>query len=110
MRSRCGQTVWFVLLAATTFVSAPASAQIWKSFVPTSHSAPPADARTQRQPANSNSEWAADVQPSTQPTEPRTVRGANEFRRQTADVNSDGYAITQDSGPWLIVAASFSGP
>jgi hypothetical protein len=32
-----------------------------------------------------------------------------ESRQQSADVNLDGYAMTQNSGPWLIVAASFSG-
>src|SRR5689334_14150253 len=109
MRSRCGQTAWFVLFGATVFVSTPASAQIWKNFVPTSRSAAPADSRSQRPPTNSNSEWATDIQSSNQPTDQRQPRGGSESRRQTADVNSDAYAITQDSGPWLIVAASFSG-
>jgi hypothetical protein len=38
------------------------------------------------------------------PTDARAANG-----RQPADVNADGYALTQNSGPWLIVAASFTG-
>jgi hypothetical protein len=92
------------------FGATPAPAQIWKNFVPTSHSAPPADSRSQHQPANSNAEWATDVQPTSSPTDQRQPRGdANAFQRQGADGGSGDYALTQDSGPWLIVAASFSG-
>ena len=40
-------------------------------------------------------------------TRPPHVRAAN--AGQSGDANADGYALTQDSGPWLIVAASFSG-
>ena len=110
MRSKCGQAVWFVLLAATMFGATPAGAQIWKNFVPTSHSEPPADSRSLHQPANSNSEWATDVQSMSVPADQRQARGdANAFERRGSDGGSGDYALTQDSGPWLIVAASFSG-
>jgi hypothetical protein len=92
------------------FGATPVSAQIWKNFVPTSHSAPAPDPRSQRQLANSNAEWATDVQPAGAPAEqPQPRRGANELQRQGTEGGSGDYALTQDSGPWLIVAASFSG-
>src|SRR4029079_2049401 len=92
MRPRIGQFVWIALLAATFFDAAPVRGQIWKQFVPTSRSAAPAENRSANEAA-----------------EPRVPRVANEGRQQLADANADGYAMTQDSGPWLIVAASFSG-
>ena len=81
-----------MLLAATFFDAAPVRGQIWKQFVPTSRGAAPGDIRSANEAA-----------------EPRAPRVANEGRQQLADANADGYAMTQDSGPWLIVAASFSG-
>src|SRR4029078_10059601 len=54
--------------------------------------------------------WATDSPRSeNESPEPRASRGASESRQQAADANADSYAMTQDSGPWLIVAASFSG-
>src|SRR3954470_2369796 len=91
MRPRCGQFVWIVLLAATFFSSEPVSGQIWKQFVPKSRGAAPADASSANDAAN-----------------PHRPRFASDAGLQT-DPNGDGYSLTQDSGPWLIVAASFSG-
>jgi hypothetical protein len=68
------------------FDATPVRGQIWKQFVPTSRAAGAGDPRT----AN-------------------PARGANEGQQQVADVSADSYAVTQESGPWLIVAASFSG-
>jgi hypothetical protein len=91
MRPRCGQFVWIVLMAATFFHAGPVSGQIWKQFVPTSRSSAPAAARPANDAANA-----------------RAPHSANEASLQ-ANPNGDGYSLTQDSGPWLIVAASFSG-
>src|SRR5262245_30920660 len=96
MRSMCGQFVWIVLLPAVILDTTPVRGQIWKQFVPTSRDAGSRDPR------------AADAGAGGQRT-PSTVREANDGQPQVADVNSDSYAITQESGPWLIVAASFSG-
>src|SRR3954447_3469587 len=91
MRPRCGQFVWIVLLAATFFSSEPVSGQIWKQFVPKSRGAAPAEASSANDAAN-----------------PHRPRFASDAGLQS-DPNGDGYSLTQDSGPWLIVAASFSG-
>src|SRR5258705_1339095 len=98
MRPRIGQFVWIVLLAATFFDAVPVRGQIWKQFVPTSRGAGSGDPRTTGGDARSANEAA----------EARAPRVANEGRQST-DANADGYAMTQDSAPWLIVAASFSG-
>jgi hypothetical protein len=91
MRPRCGQFVWIVLLAATFFNAGPVNGQIWKQFVPKGRAAAPADTSSANDAAN-----------------PRAPRSANDAGLQ-ANPNADGYSLTQDSGPWLIVAASFSG-
>jgi hypothetical protein len=91
MRHRCGQFGWIVLLAVSFFEAAPVRGQIWKQFVPTRAAAPD----------TSHSVSAA--------AEPRALRSASEGRLQQTAAIGDGYAITQESGPWLIVAASFSG-
>jgi hypothetical protein len=99
MRLRIGQFVWIMLVAATFFDAAPVRGQIWKQFVPTSRGAGSGDPRT----------TGGDARSANQAAEPHAPRVANEGRQQSADANADGYAMTQDSGPWLIVAASFSG-
>lgn len=101
MRPRYGQFVWIVLLAVTFFDAAPVRGQIWKQFVPTSRGAAPADAQRNRE--------VGEVRTASATEDARAPRGANEARQQATDPNADGYAITQESGPWLIVAASFSG-
>src|SRR4051812_764859 len=98
MRPRCGQFVWIVLLAALSFEAAPVRGQIWKQFVP-SRSTGSGDPRTTGDTARS-ANAAADT---------RAQRTSNERRPQQTPAVGDGYAITQESGPWLIVAASFSG-
>ena len=92
MRPSCGQFVWIVLLAATFFNAGPVSAQIWKQFVPTSRGAAPADAQSANDAAG-----------------PRPQRPASDVGQQSANPHADSYSLTQESGPWLIVAASFSG-
>src|SRR6185369_17234844 len=101
MRPKCGQSIWLVLLAATFFDAGPARGQIWKQFVPTSRSAAPADSRT--------TSALDDSRASHESTDSRVPNGTNAGRQQLADASADSYAMTQDSGPWLIVAASFSG-
>lgn len=83
MRPRSCSIVCIVFLGGVLFAVAPARGQIWKQFLPSSRSANPQDAPAQE---NSRSQFSADSQPAT----------------------SD-YTLAQESGPWLIVAASFSG-
>jgi hypothetical protein len=92
MRPRCGQFAGIVLLAMIFLDTAQVRGQIWKQFVPTNRNAA----------ADKSGRTASD------PPDARVPRG-NEGLRQVADSNADPYALTQDSGPWLIVAASFSG-
>ena len=99
MRARCGQFVWIVLLAATILDEAPVYGQVWKKFVPTSRGAGTGDPRIA----------GGDARTANGGSEPRTTRAANHSKQLPAAPNADGYAMTQDSGPWLIVAASFSG-
>jgi hypothetical protein len=101
MRPRCGQFVWIVLLVATIFDAAPVRGQIWKQSVPTSRGSASGDNR---------STWASDnTRAANGSQETRVPRVANAGRQQLANADASGYAMTQESGPWLIVAASFSG-
>lgn len=110
MRPRCGQFVLILLLAALIFDAVPVYAQIWKQFVPTSRGAAAADARSNRDAGDVRQTSAIDDprSPSDQ-SDPRAAHGMTPSRPQPADANADPFAISQDSGPWLIVAASFSG-
>ncbi len=83
MPPKCSQFVWVVALAATFPVTRPVRGQIWKQFVPTGHGA-----KTEDAPARESNPLQAGATP----------------QAATGD-----YALAQESGPWLIVAASFSG-
>src|SRR5437762_2683748 len=91
MRPNGSQIVWVVLAGATFFVAAPAHGQIWKQFMPSSRASETQDARA-----------TAGMHSNTQRT--------NEQDRQSMDSGGAGdFQLKQESGPWLIVAASFSG-
>jgi hypothetical protein len=88
MRSPWNHIAGIVLSVAMLAEGQPARAQLWKQFLPTGGSG---DARKAQAPANERGLSAID-----------TASG------QGAAVGGD-LALTQDRGPWLIVAASFSG-
>lgn len=83
MPPKRSQFVWVAALAATFAAAKPVGGQIWKQFVPTGHAAKTDDA-----PARESNRLQAGATP------------------QTA---AGDYGLAQESGPWLIVAASFSG-
>jgi hypothetical protein len=64
MRSTCCRVVWFLMALAAWSSAVPASAQLWKQFVPVA--------------------------------------------RVDADPGND-YRLAQENGPWLVIAATFSG-
>jgi hypothetical protein len=98
-----------VLLGATFFDATPVRSQIWKQFVPTSRGAS-GNAQTTGGSGDSHATSAFDdPRSSNQSADARVLHATNPGRQQLADANADGYAMTQESGPWLIVAASFSG-
>ncbi len=90
MRPRCGHFVWAVLFVALFLGVTPTYGQIWKQFVPKSRNAP-----------------TAEIHPVSEQVD--ASRATTAGQHQSADLN-DSFSITQESGPWLIVAASFSGP
>jgi hypothetical protein len=91
MRSRCGQFVWVMLLLSMFLETELASGQVRKLFVPTSRGSASGDAHPTAR---------ADV---------RTAGATLEDRQQPAGKSTGDFALTQEGGPWLIVAASFSG-
>lgn len=83
IRSRCGLGAWMMLLSML-FV-AQANAQLWQKFLPSRGEASVGAASR-----------AAHLESQRQTSSPRLGELTD-------------YAITQENGPWLIVAASFSG-
>jgi hypothetical protein len=80
-----------VLIGAILCMSPAAHAQIWKKFVPSSRG-------SEAQASNTNPGFASDS--------PR----ANSQDAQPQEFGAIGdFPLKQESGPWLIVAASFSG-
>lgn len=101
MRSPRGQFAGVVFVLAIVVGARTSDAQLWKQFVPKSKNAAPdesraaqlsADAQAIREERGRNA--AANIQP---------AAGA-----QNAPIGGE-LALTQDNGPWLIVASSFSG-
>ena len=70
----------------------PVQAQLWRQFLPTGSTSRSADARAAQAPPTNRAANAADDTPA----------------EQGATIGGE-MALTQDKGPWLIVAASFSG-
>ncbi|HEX2477185.1 MAG TPA: hypothetical protein VHK01_20685 [Lacipirellulaceae bacterium] len=83
MRTNCSSLVRFLLFVAIGSTCSSAGAQIWRNFLPTAKDEEPANLRIR----DENVRPASDTQPA----------GDREF------------SLTQENGPWLIVAASFSG-
>jgi hypothetical protein len=83
MRTNCSSWVRFLLFVAIGSACGSASAQIWRNFLPTAKDQDSVDSRA----AGNN------VRPMTDAVPAR-----------------DGeFSLTEENGPWLIVAASFSG-
>ncbi len=91
MRILCSHFGLGLILAAVLAVPQPAAAQIWRHFLPTSGD-PKAAAKSA--PAASPKQTAS------------TLDGLGSKAAPSADGN---FALSQERGPWLIVAASFSG-
>ena len=102
MRTNCSGWVLFLLFVAIGSTCGTAGAQIWQKFLPSAKSAGSGDPRTTE---------AADARAKERTTEARAglIDGSD---GPTADMRSIGggeFALEQENGPWLIVAASFSG-
>ena len=97
MRSPWSQFAGVASLVAITFVAQPANAQLWKHFLPTSGGAKPAN------------EPSADERVSESALDQTAVSGGPRQARVDAPAIGGDLALTQNNGPWLIVAASFSG-
>lgn len=91
MRPMRRQYVWVVFFVSLLFHTDIVRGQIWKSFIPSS-----------RTPVDSDSHIVQTT--AEEPTSPRTSQST-----ANADSPAGDFALTQQSGPWLIVAASFSG-
>lgn len=89
MRSLCTRFAALACLALSLFVASAAEAQLWRQFLPTSVT------------KNSNTAGANGS----------AVKQASANLPDTSNdtVPTGDFALTQDRGPWLIVAASFSG-
>lgn len=92
MRSPSFRFAGMFVCAAAFVATEPTQAQLWSKFLPTSGKSTNKDANPAQQPAPMRSIGSID-----------DVGGGN-----GPSVGGD-YALTQDQGPWLIVAASFSG-
>lgn len=91
MRTLCSQFSLGVILAAMLAAPQPAGAQIWRHFLPSSSNK---DNAPKSAPAASTKQAAS------------TLDGLGASAASPAD---GSYALSQERGPWLIVAASFSG-
>ncbi len=98
MRSRCSQIVRVVLFGTLFLGATPVRGQIWKQFVPGNQSAGSGAPRPTTEDARTTNNAGSE--------EPRTQ---SEDGRAMAATESGEYMLKQQSGPWLIVAASFSG-
>ena len=96
MRVSRSQIAGAVLIGVALAGRKPADAQLWRHFLPTSIGGASAD----NQLAPSNAPESHSVR-KVDYTELADSSGA-------VAINSE-YALTQDKGPWLIVATSFSG-
>src|SRR4051794_24540556 len=92
MHSRLGQFVSLIVLALSLAIASPSSAQIWRSGSTRAQSNRPEFGRTAA-PATNASDTSA----------------ATSNNQRTTQAPGGELALTQDSGPWLVVAASFSG-
>ncbi len=93
MRSPRSQFYVIVLMGMLTALSRPANAQLWRQFLPIGKSAAPAD--RQANETGTRDQARAEDSRATQVAGPAPIGG--------------DLALSQNNGPWLIVAASFSG-
>ncbi|HVT27061.1 MAG TPA: hypothetical protein VHE81_03495 [Lacipirellulaceae bacterium] len=101
MRQTWSHFVWVASLAAAIANARAANAQIWKHFIPTSHSSSASDnPSASRTSQSASAAGRADV---------RSVSYTNEGKPGLPASGGGEFALTQESGPWLIMAASFSG-
>jgi hypothetical protein len=101
MLPRCSHFVWMMVLGAAYFVVAPVHGQVWKHFVPTNRGSGSGEPRTASGDTRSTSGVPAGLN--------NDARTGNDNGSSSPTTGAGDYAIAQSSGPWLIVAASFSG-
>lgn len=101
MRSPWSQLAGVAMLGALGLAVQPADAQLWKHFMPTSGSAQSGNAHANERSAEQRVSESALDQPA----------GSGGQRPEPAEGPAIGgdFALSQNNGPWLIVAASFSG-
>src|SRR5688572_33422178 len=102
MRTNCSGWVLFLLFVAIGSTCSTSGAQIWQKFLPSAKGTGSGDPRTTE---------AGDARPNERTADagPGPIDGSD---GPTADLRSIGggeFALAQENGPWLIVAASFSG-
>lgn len=106
MRSPRGQFAGVVFVLAIVVGARTGDAQLWKQFVPKSKAAASDDSRS--------AQLAADAQ-AIREARARNELGQNAAPNMQPAAGGQGapiggeLALTQDNGPWLIVASSFSG-
>ncbi|HEX5471360.1 MAG TPA: hypothetical protein VFW73_05715 [Lacipirellulaceae bacterium] len=100
MRHKCRRFVWLITLATVLASAGTAKAQVWKLFVPTSRSSESADRTADTSHDNG---WTNDL------ANTRGLGATNGGQQSASKMANDDFALAQESGPWLIMAASFSG-
>jgi hypothetical protein len=100
MRRTCSHFVWAITLVAAIADAGPVHGQIWKHFIPTSHGSESGEARPVAATENTERTNVA--------AGARMTGAANDAPTSSA-AGAGEFALTQESGPWLIMAASFSG-
>lgn len=91
MRTLCSRFALIAFFSATLAAPLPAVAQIWRHFLPSG-----GDAKAATPNANAS-------------TPQKRTETLDKLGTSAAPPADGNYALTQDRGPWLIVAASFSG-
>lgn len=92
MRTRWCGFLGVLFCGAALTAARPASAQLWRQFLPTGSKAAKNDSQPEQAGATGRAENPID-----------------EIGPQRLPAVGGDFALTQDKGPWLIVAASFSG-
>jgi hypothetical protein len=102
MRTTCIWWVRFFLFVAIGSAGTSANAQIWQKFLPSAKGAAAGETQATEAESVRRSQRTAEA----------NLRPMADSDDPTAGVGPFGdgdFALTQDHGPWLIVAASFSG-
>jgi hypothetical protein len=102
MRSPWGHFAGVAVLVLLVFAARPAHAQLWKQFLPTSKSAGTPEQRATQLTADERA--LRDARSNNNAPAPQNFAATGQGGAVGGEL-----ALTQDQGPWLIVASSFSG-